>query len=328
MNTDSTTQSWSHWDSFWRTHDKAMLAGAAPGVGDLAPAAFWRQFFTPLLSDRQPLRMIDIACGNGAVTTVAIEAAGQRGAVLDIHCADRSPAAVLELCSRHPQVAAVACDAGQLPYLDGSFDLVVSQFGIEYAGQPAFSEAARLVRAGGRLAAIVHSVGSALHKECVENLAAVRAVKESGLLESAQDAFAASLAGQASIVQSRLPDRRLAAAVETTKQILRDKRAGVLAAFLANLLRDLGYVHGRIENYSREKLFAWLDAIEGELEAYEGRMSSMTESALDAAAIERVASRLTSEGLTVDPPQTLALHDSGMPAGCVLSARREAETLR
>jgi SAM-dependent methyltransferase len=305
-----------------------MLAGAAPGVRDPAPAAFWREFFTSLLSKPQPLRMIDIACGNGAVTAVAIEAAGKTGAVVDFYCADCSPAAVLELCSRYPQVTAIACDAGQLPYSDRSFDLVVSQFGIEYAGQSAFSEAARLVRAGGRFAAIVHSVGSSLHSECAENLAAVRAVKDSNLLEATRDAFQSRfdlLARKATIVQSRLPDQRLAAAVATTEQVLRDKRAGVLAAFLANLLRDIGYMHARIQNYSPEKLFDWLDAIEGELEAYEGRMASMTENALDAAAIERVVSRLSSAGLAVDPPQTLSMHESGTLAGCVLSAHRVAD---
>jgi ubiquinone/menaquinone biosynthesis C-methylase UbiE len=319
-----TTTSTSHWDAFWRSRDKAAIRDHA-GLRDLAPAEFWQQFFTRELSAGRRARLIDIGSGNGAVTAIAVAAAAANGAQLDACCIDCSSAALAELRMRFPQVTCVACDARGLPYPDRSFDVVVSQFGIEYGGEPAFTEAARLVAEGGVLAAIVHSVASALHHECAENLAAARAVSQSQLVASARDAFSAGfdlLARRISASEFQRFDTRLAVAVEATKRILHDMRPGALSGFLANLLRDLGYMYDRIRNYAPDKVFAWLDVMAGELVAYEGRMASMTECALDDEAIARVADKLSAAGFAVDPPRTLSLKQSGKPGGWILSARR------
>lgn len=292
---------------------------------DPAPAEFWKQFFTRVLSGDGRQRLIDVACGNGAVTTVAIDVARTTGAHLDAHCIDCSFSAVADLRKRFPQVEAVTCDVRSMPYPDRSFDLVVSQFGIEYAGEVAFTEAARLVAGRGILTAIVHLAGGALHRECAENLAFVAAVNRSKLVPLARAAFGAGFdlnAGRISVPEFQQHDKRLAAAVETVKPILREKGSRAIDFFLANLYRDIGYMYNRIRNYAPDKVFAWLDVMAGELVAYEGRMASMTECALDAEAIARIAKNLSAAGLFVDPPGTLSLQESGKPAGWILSARR------
>lgn len=271
--------------------------------------------------------MIDIGCGNGAVTTIAIDVSRAMGARIEVHCADCSSSAVADVRRRMPQVEAVACDALNTPYADGSFDLVVSQFGIEYAGKAAFAEAARLVSASGNLTAIVHLAGGALHRECEENLAAAAAANASNLMPLARAAFAAGfdmLAGRMSVTEFQYHEKRLRAAVETAKRI---KAARAIGAFLSNLLRDIEYMLARLRNHAPDKVFSWLDLMAGELTAHEGRMASMTESALDAEAIARVAEDLSAAGFFVDPPQTLSLQETGKPAGWILSARRPDRSL-
>lgn len=277
------------------------------------------------LTCKRRMRIVDVACGNGAVTRVAIGIAQSAGVQLDMHCVDCSSGAVGELQKQYPSVTALVCNALQLPYSDKSFDLVVSQFGIEYAGEAAFLEAARLVATGGALVAIAHSTDSALHRECAENLATVRAVGQSNLMASTRDAFVLGfklLDRKASAAEFQVRDRQLAAAVETTKRILRSRGTGALHAFLESFVRDVGYMYNRIANYTPAKVFAWLDLMERELIAYEGRMASMTRSALDETAFKRIAGFLSSEGLMVDPSDTLSLRGSGKPAGWILCARR------
>jgi ubiquinone/menaquinone biosynthesis C-methylase UbiE len=145
--TDTSPAGVHHWDGFWRAREKAVQQEDI-GSRDPAPAEYWDTFFRKEFeSVRQP-RLLDVACGVGAVTTIALRAARATTTDLAAYCADYSVSAVAELRKSVPEATGVACDARALPYSDCSFDLVVSQFGIEYAGMEAFDEAARLVDAG------------------------------------------------------------------------------------------------------------------------------------------------------------------------------------
>jgi SAM-dependent methyltransferase len=315
------SQSISHWDAFWRARSNAVIQESV-GVRDPAFAEFWKRFFTRALTrDRRP-RVLDIACGNGAATAIAIDVARAMGTYLDVHCVDCSPSAIADLRKRFAQVEGVACDARRLPYPHQSFDVVVSQFGIEYAGRDAFAEAARLVSAGGNLTAIVHLADSTLHRECEENRSVAAAAIKSELIPLARAGFSAGfdlLAGRIGLAEFQQHERRLAAAIQTVRQI---KGSRAIGAFLADLQRDIEHMFKRFRNHTPDKVFAWLDLMVGELVTYEGRMASMTKAALDDEGVARVAKDLSTAGLLVDPPGTLSLEESARPAAWILSARR------
>lgn len=322
MSNEDSSQSSRHWDAFWRARSNAVIQEQV-GVRDPAFAEFWRQFLTRALSRDRKHRLIDIACGNGAVTMAAIETAQVVGGQLALYCVDCSPSVIADVRKRLPQIEGMACDARRIPYPDGSFDIVVSQFGIEYAGNDAFTEAARLVAAGGNLAAVVHFAGGALHRECEENLAIAVAATNSQLMPLARAGFSAGfdlLAGRIGLAEFQQHEKRLATAMGAVKQI---KGTRAIGTFLANVHRDIEHMFKRIRNYAPDKVFAWLDLMAGELLAYEGRMASMTQSALDREAIERVAKDLSAAGLLVDPPGTLSIAHSTTPAAWILSARRD-----
>jgi ubiquinone/menaquinone biosynthesis C-methylase UbiE len=326
MNGGSGIRDVEHWDAFWRARDKAVTREDA-GARDPAPAHFWEAFFEREFSGRSAASLLDVACGHGAVTGIAVTAARTGGTDLDAHCADYSQAAVDELCKRFPEVLGVACDAADMPFADGRFDYVVSQFGIEYAGGTAFAEAARLVADGGTLAALTHLAGGAIHAECAENFAVARTLREAQLMPLARRAFEAGfdlIAGRITDADFQAADKQLAPAVETAKNILRDKGPQAAGGLLANLYRDIGHMYTRMQNYVPEDVFAWFDGMTGELGSYEGRMASMTQCAMDEAQVTAIGETLTGLGLSVEPPQVLPLEESGKPAAWILVARRSA----
>jgi ubiquinone/menaquinone biosynthesis C-methylase UbiE len=313
-----------HWDAFWRAREKAIGQEDA-GARDRAPALYWESLFREALESNPRARIIDIACGNGAVTAIAIAAAQDAGANVDVHCIDYSMSAVDELRKRFPEVEGVACDARAIPYNDGEFDMVVSQFGIEYAGPDAFLEAARLVAPGGTLTALAHLAEGAIYKECADNLAVAVALREARLMALARDAFTAGfalIAGKITDPEFQEADKRLAPAVELAKQILRDKGPLAAGGLLANLYRDIGHMYTRMQNYVPAEIFAWFDGMSGELVSYEGRMASMTRSALDEQGAGKIAASVGSMGFTVEPPDVLSLAESGQPAAWILTARK------
>lgn len=315
-----------HWDAFWRARDKA-ISQEDVGARDRAPALYWESFFHQAF-DRNPRpRLIDIACGNGAVTEIAMTIAQDMEVNVDAHCLDYSMSAVDELRKRFPEVEGVACDAREIPYQDGEFGIVVSQFGIEYAGREAFLEAARLVAPGGTLTALVHLADGAINKECADSLGVAAALREAKLMSLARDAFTAGfelIAGKITDQEFQEADKRLAPAVEVAKQILQDKGPLAAGGLLARVYRDIGHMYTRMQNYVPAEVFAWIDGMSGELVSYEGRMASMTRCALDDPGIQDIAATIGAAGFTVQTPDVLALAESGKPAAWILTASRDA----
>src|SRR5262245_13868611 len=96
--------------------------------------------------------LLDVGCGTGPVAVTAART-GARVRALDL-----SPV-LLEHARRNASTAAVEIefsegDVEALPYADGTFDVVVSQFGHMFAPRPevAIGEMLRVLKPGGRIA--------------------------------------------------------------------------------------------------------------------------------------------------------------------------------
>lgn len=113
-------------------------------------------FVDPLLEaagECEGRRVLDVATGPGVV---ALEAAKRGGRVTAVDFADE----MIERTSKRLREAGfedpdcVVCDFESMEFDDGSFDIVVSNLGVMFATNPerAFSELARVLDSGGRLA--------------------------------------------------------------------------------------------------------------------------------------------------------------------------------
>ena len=157
-NTTPTTQDRARaWSSYWAGGALHSLAGSFAGNYDGAIGAFWQEVFAQL---PQQGRVLDLCCGNSPLGQLLMQSAqAPRVAHLAVVDAARiAPAWPAQLPS--DIVARIAVhgetDVAALPFPDAAFDLCISQYGIEYVGQPAFSESGRVLRSGGRLAAVLH----------------------------------------------------------------------------------------------------------------------------------------------------------------------------
>ncbi|MEP4145900.1 MAG: class I SAM-dependent methyltransferase [Halioglobus sp.] len=308
------------WDTYWRgTHDNAAHREGGPQEEVLA--RFWSKVFSSPAAKTS--NMLDIACGNGAVTGHAITNAVNA----DLFCTDYSYSAMIELRKRHLMANCAVADAAQLPWADGSFGLVVSQFGLEYAGSDALLEAARLVAPGGCLAVVVHLHGGGIYRECDENKEVVDAIADTRLLALARLAFKGGFAlnrGEASVEAFKASERAFTPAVRGLEDILRRYGSSAADGLPKQLYSDVASMYSRMSSFEEDEVMRWIDGMEKELEAYHGRMQSMLHAAVSEVKMEQLLTQLQQTGFDENPPQILRMGQDSEPAAWALILHRAA----
>ena len=122
----------------------------------------WSRLFVPAVLAAAEIvpgyRVLDISTGTGEAALMTLPIVGASGLVIG---ADISPAMVEAARDRlnESSFCAVAADGQALPFVDGSFDAVICQLGLQFFPDPALGllEFRRVLRLGGSAAACVVS---------------------------------------------------------------------------------------------------------------------------------------------------------------------------
>jgi ubiquinone/menaquinone biosynthesis C-methylase UbiE/uncharacterized protein (DUF1330 family) len=174
-----------------------FFEGATPGSEDEAiaiagegarrsPAEVYDMLFVPALFQQWgPIvagearigpgdHVIDVACGTGVLALAALDRVGADGAVVGL---DPNPDMLAVARRKSTRIDWRAGHAEQIPFPDGSFDAVVSQFGLMFFEDRArgLREMMRVLKPGGRSAVAVcdtldHSPGYAALADMLERL--------------------------------------------------------------------------------------------------------------------------------------------------------------
>ena len=135
---------------------EARIAGAR-AYEDLHVPALFEQW-SPLVLDAAGVceghRVLDVACGTGVLARAAARRVGARGFVAGV---DPEKGMLTVAREQSPDVEWTKGTAESLPHPDGSFDAVVSQFGLMFFvdRKQALREMLRVLKPGGRIAVAV-----------------------------------------------------------------------------------------------------------------------------------------------------------------------------
>ncbi|MCB1694287.1 MAG: class I SAM-dependent methyltransferase, partial [Pseudomonadales bacterium] len=320
--TDSRDRDAASWEAYWRGAGESN-AGDVGGVNQPAVDAFWLGHLPDALpAARQQPRILDIATGNGAM--IAKILASMAGRDPQIECVDVSPSAIDAVSARFPFVSGKVGDVSRLPYDDGAFDLVVSQFGLEYAGENAFREAARVVAPGGRLALVVHIQEGAVYRECRDNLDALQRLRASNFITLArqmfEEAFTARTGGSREAYESAA--RQLQPAIEELDGIMSEYGTAVADNTISQLYDGVRRIHERIVHYDANEVLTWLARMNEEVDTFIYRMSSMLGSAIDEAGFEEICAVLRDGDLFLEQTKPLVPATEELPVAWLIVAGR------
>lgn len=309
------------WDRYWH----GMKEGGQIGVGGanhLRLNQFWREYFSSIGTHSGPKKIIDIGSGDGAIVATAIDTLGDDS--VDLTCLDISGHSVDLLRQRYPAVNGIVANALRIPLESESFELVTSQFGVEYAGAAAFEEAARLVAPGGQLVLLAHHRPGLMYEECSASLDAVEGLRACQFITRSITMFEkgfATLQGADrrpydSAAQDLLP------AYRELERIMQRYGTHIAGDTLLRLYEDVDNIHQHMERYDPAEILQWLTRLDSELDVYARIMGAMRDAALTEPQFLAICEAVKDAGLTVQ--QALPLHgdEVGLPIAWVLIANR------
>ena len=309
------------WDVYWRgVQGNGEHQNGGPE--ETALSEFWESVFGQSLAGVGRNRLLDLACGNGAVTGHAMKIMPSA----QYYCVDSSFSATQELQKRYPQSTCAAADVLQTPFISGSFHYVCSQFGIEYAGWEAVGEALRLLAPQGTLALVLHMHCGAIYKECDQSVRAIDAIKETSVLPLASAAFSAGFAlnaGSGSVADFKAAEKSFTPAVRGLEAIMREMGPDVATGLPQQLYRDISYMYRNMSAYDAKEVASWVEGMAKELDAFRGRMSSMLDAALDGSTLSKVIDLVTAQGVSIMRQDTLTMGSNQEPFAWALVCKRD-----
>lgn len=319
--TSNTSQVSDSWGTYWQgTGD--VSAFTSGGAAHPAIRAFWEKFFNDVKQSYKNPEIIDIASGNGAVVEFALAVFNDNQN--EITSLDISAAAIDNIHNRFPTVKGIISDACSIPMETGSFNIVTSQFGVEYAGHDAIFEAARLVADGGLLALLLHADSGSIHQECLQSLNAIERLQASQFIPSAIEMFDAGFRAVRGADRSAYDKagNKLAPAIDELEAIMKQYGQHVAGDTITSLYNKVGQIHQRIQHYEPDDVLNWLKRMDEELNAYAERMSSMIQSAINSSSFKQIKVDLQDQGFSIESAETLIVPDHELPMAWVLIAKK------
>lgn len=310
------------WSRYW-SHGIAHSCGGSYGNRyEGALARFWR---TACAGLRPGARMLDIATGNGAVPQLLLAHTANSISCDAIDLAQPEPGWIAGL-SRHKRARIQfhgQQPAEMLPFPDAQFDLVSSQYGLEYTDLGrSVPEILRVLRPGGTVCLITHHADARPVRLAAAELSHLDWLQApAGLLETAGAmiepmARAATEAGRAS-----LSGDAAAHAVRTRFNALQQEATALVAGSacpdaLAEMRAALGQVLNVAAAQGAGKAYEALSLLEQALADSRVRLQELCDYALDEAGAISLAAALGGSAENIEP-----LFDNGMLMGWSMKLR-------
>ena len=247
------------WTQFLRSSTPTSFGAIFPDNYEGPIREFWRQQLTGRLE-----HIVDVGCGNGALCLIADELLNRpelRTLITGVDFADIDPFRYLGRDrGEHPGIAFIGnARAEALPFADGSIDLVMSQYGIEYSDfARSIPEVARVLKAGGRLAFIAHDTDSEVVRLSTEHLADMRTVLGLGIHDLVLEFHDLGLAlrtpeERERSAELRVLTERLDALTAQVRGMVREYNRKTQIHHYMNRLMELFAAPGRAANANRRE---------------------------------------------------------------------------
>lgn len=275
-----------YWSDYWLNDGQAGEV-FVDQRGD--KPAYIREFWLDALKDVESgSEILDIASGAGSIYEDLV--AKQR-AELTLHASDLSEAALNILRERLPEVETSVCAAQDTPFEDARFDVLVSQFGIEYAGFEAFTEAMRVLAPGGSFVFLCHMADGYIDQRNQAFLVGATTALTCGFIPAAKALIDASFDPSSYDLAEAKEDFQ--EAQKPLADIFKEYPMGIHH----HLYFGFREMYLKYKNYHRKDIIDWLEKMDLDIRKNIEKVNQIRKVSLDHSQIKIVEDRLNAAGL-------------------------------
>ena len=294
------------WTNYWKSgrHDTCFTGGGA-----FSQREYWRRVFAGLAPGTA---LLDLATGNGAVAVIAAEVSEEQNLNLEIHGVDQAD---INPESEFDIQFLGNTEIESMPYADGQFAAVTSQFGFEYSDtNQAIGEISRITGAGARVHLLVHAKQGEVHRQSEERLKRVRELVNDRALPE----LALSLA-QLPVGSNRLSkaEKKFQSKAAAMYRRLEGAPPDDVAGYALKYLADIA---GQISRYDLEDYRRCVRELTADLKAYMIRLNAMLRAARDEAQMREIKAAFGSLGF--EHIATRPLMEHGEQIAWILTAEK------
>jgi ubiquinone/menaquinone biosynthesis C-methylase UbiE len=322
-----------HWTQYWSTDRVAACFEGPQSNYEDTISDQWETFFLALSS---PCSILDIGTGNGAVPVIASRIATELGrdyAITGVDLAAIDPHKFVQ----HEEQALTkssflgGVSASSLPFADGHFNAISSQFALEYMDRASvLPELYRVAAAGASLRCIVHAkdgtaaVGARQDLEHCDYL-----LRESRLFDKARRtmAFVVELerSGVAVSASDDASARKLINGFQTALGRLKRRRQALAQnPMLDNVLEVVVRCYQERASFSADQLQDHMDTLQGEVTAHAARLQELVAAACSSEEIQVLAEQFCAAGFEAPAPSAVLRTGGGGQLGWALQCHKPA----
>ena len=291
------------WTRYWQTGAAHSCDGSYSPAYEGSIADFWRAGFSALPPGG---RILDLGTGNGPLPKVMVALASRSDLQCDaMDLAQVAPAWFAELNGADKARIRFhsGCSMEELPFLAGTFNMVVSQWGLEYSDLDVSTpEVLRVLAPGGRIQLLVHHVDALPVTLAAHEVAHLQwLLNDSLYLESVEHmlepmALAATPEGRTRLMQDTQANQAKEGFNAQQDAISRRIEQGSCTDVLVDVRQFVGTLFGIAQNQGAVAARAALQGLRMELQDAQLRLQELRDHAMGHAAAEALAMRLARGG--------------------------------
>lgn len=309
MTSDTDLPVTNEWASYWgEDSSSGEVFVGRDGQAHPDIAKWWTDRFASLHGE---CKVLDLASGAGSVFK---HLPAQHDAQL--FAADISEQALTLLKERFPKASTQQCSADSTPYQDKQFEWVVSQFGLEYAGDSAFVEAVRVLAAGGHLNMLCHIKDGHIDARNQAHLEQAQVIMSSDFIPLARDLIERITAGDRAKIEAA------AAKFQRAEQQLAQACQVLPEGIHLHLYQGFRQMFENRAQYAAADIIAWLDDMYKDVERNIHRLTHMCAAARSVEQLATLSEQMQAAGCASVNYEPLQIAGHQAPVAWAIKARK------